>query len=69
MPGNQKTRPSSRDQTAERSNSGHGRADEVGRSGIYPASAPDAPADAEIRTVQELVKHRGARPKPFKRAV
>ena len=43
---------------------GKGRKDEVGRSGIYPASAPDAPADAEVRTEGELVGHRGPKPKP-----
>jgi len=36
---------------------GKGRKDEVGRSGIYPASAPDAPADAEVRTAGNLVHH------------
>jgi hypothetical protein len=33
---------------------GKGRKDEVGRSGIYPASSPDAPPDAAIRTEGEL---------------
>ena len=36
---------------------GKGRRDEVGGSGIYPASMPDAPADAEIVTPGELVHH------------
>jgi hypothetical protein len=36
---------------------GKGRKDEVGKSGIYPASAENAPADAEIRGQDELVKH------------
>ena len=41
---------------------GKGRKDEVGGSGIYPASSPDAPADAEIRTEAELARHKGPRP-------
>jgi hypothetical protein len=41
---------------------GKGRRDEVGGSGIYPASSPDAPKDAEIRTEGELAKHKGPRP-------
>jgi hypothetical protein len=36
---------------------GKGRKDEVGGSGIYPASSPDAPADAEVRTEGELGGH------------
>jgi hypothetical protein len=36
---------------------GKGRKDEVGHSGIYPASAPDAPADAEVRSPGELGRH------------
>jgi hypothetical protein len=36
---------------------GKGRKDEVGRSGIYPASAPNAPADAEVRSPGELGRH------------
>jgi hypothetical protein len=36
---------------------GKGRKDDVGRSGIYPASAPDAPADAEVRTPGEFGHH------------
>lgn len=43
---------------------GKGRKDEVGRSGIYPASSPDAPADAEFRRPDELVPHRGPQPTP-----
>jgi hypothetical protein len=39
---------------------GKGRKDEVGKSGIYPASSTDAPADAEVRTEGELARHRGA---------
>ena len=38
---------------------GKGRKDEVGGSGIYPASVPDAPADAEVRTEGDLVGHKG----------
>ena len=41
---------------------GKGRRDEVGGSGIYPASSPDAPDDAEIRSEGELAKHKGSRP-------
>jgi hypothetical protein len=40
---------------------GKGRRDEVGGSGIYPASSPDAPADAELRSEGELAKHKGSR--------
>jgi hypothetical protein len=43
---------------------GKGRKDEVGGSGIYPASSPDAPADAEVRSESELVRHKGPRQKP-----
>ena len=39
---------------AEYVRGGKGRRDEVGRSGIYPASAADAPADAEVRGQEEL---------------
>lgn len=38
---------------------GKGRKDEVGRSGIYPASSPDAPGDAEVRSEGDLVRHEG----------
>ena len=37
--------------------SGKGRKDDVGKSGIYPASSPDAPGDAEIRLEGELASH------------
>jgi hypothetical protein len=40
---------------------GKGRRDEVGGSGIYPASSTDAPADAEIRSEGDLVRHKGPR--------
>jgi hypothetical protein len=39
---------------AEYVKGGKGRRDEVGRSGVYPASAPDAPAGAELRGQEEL---------------
>ena len=42
---------------------GKGRKDEVGKSGIYPMSAPDAPAGAPMRTEGNLVAHRGSRKK------
>jgi hypothetical protein len=42
---------------------GKGRKDEVGGSGIYPASDPNAPADAELRSEGELVGHKGPRQK------
>jgi hypothetical protein len=42
---------------------GKGRRDDVRGSRIFPASAPDAPADAEVRTEGELVTHKGPRPK------
>ena len=51
---------------------GKGRKDDVRGSRIYPASAPDAPPDADVRTVGEFVKHRdpeSKRPKGFKRAI
>lgn len=65
------TRPSSdplSESTADPSSDfmrgGKGRKDEVGGSGIYPASAPDAPADAEVRTEGELARHSGPRRNP-----
>jgi hypothetical protein len=33
---------------------GKGRRDEVGHTGIYPASSPDAPGDAQVRGQEEL---------------
>jgi hypothetical protein len=51
---------------------GKGRKDDVRGSRIYPASSPDAPADAAVRTVRDFVKHRGPQskhPKGFKRAI
>jgi hypothetical protein len=49
-------RPSDSDeaQQAEDVRGGKGRKDEVGRSGIYPATAPEAPADAKVITPGEL---------------
>jgi hypothetical protein len=43
---------------------GKGRKDEVGGSGIYPASVPDAPSDAVVRSEGELVSHSEPRRKP-----
>jgi hypothetical protein len=43
---------------------GKGRKDVVGGSGIYPASSPTVPADAEVRTEGDLVRHKGPRQKP-----
>ena len=48
---------------------GKGRTDDVRGSGIYPASSPDAPPDAEVRTPNDFVKHRGPKPKGFKRTI
>jgi hypothetical protein len=45
---------------------GKGRKDEVGGSGIYPASSPDAPGDAEIRSEGDLGHHRSV-PEAFER--
>jgi len=42
---------------------GKGRTDQVGGSGIYPASSPDAPGKAQVRTEAELVRHNGRPPK------
>jgi hypothetical protein len=47
------------DAQSEYMRGGKGRKDEVGKSGIYPASSPDAPGDALIRTEAELVGHAG----------
>jgi hypothetical protein len=52
------------DRSSEYVKGGKGRKDEVGGSGIYPASSPDAPADAEVRSEGELVRHKGPRPQP-----
>jgi uncharacterized protein YndB with AHSA1/START domain len=37
---------------------GKGRKDDVRGSRIYPASSPDAPVEADVRTVRDFVKHR-----------
>jgi len=55
-----------------RRSAGKGRKDDVRGSRIYPASSPDAPVDADVRTVRDFVKHRGPEskhPKGFKRAI
>jgi hypothetical protein len=57
------------DSSSEYVKGGKGRTDDVRGSGIYPASSPDAPSDAEVRTVHDFVKHRGPKPKGFKRAI
>jgi hypothetical protein len=49
-----RTRDSGKTQRGEDVRAGKGRKDEVGRSGIYPATAPDAPSDAEVITPGEL---------------
>ena len=48
---------------------GKGRTDDTRGSGIYPASSPDVPDDAEVRTPSDFVKHKGAKQKGFKRAI
>ena len=54
----QKTaKPSSDDAQREYVRGGKGRKDKIEKSGIYPASAPDAPGDAVIRTEADLVGH------------
>lgn len=45
-----------------------GRKDDVRGSRIYPASDPNAPPDAVLMDESDLVKHRGPKQKPFKRA-
>jgi hypothetical protein len=59
-----KAKPSKQDRQNEYMRGGKGRKDEVGRSGIYPASVPNAPRDAEVRSEGELVGHKGPRQKP-----
>jgi hypothetical protein len=58
------TRQSERNRQKEYMRGGKGRKDEVGRSGIYPGSLRDVPADAEVRTPGDLVSHKGPRQKP-----
>jgi len=58
--------PTSNRQTQEQRDNeymrgGKGRKDEVGGSGIYPASAPDIPKDAEVRRETDLVRHGAVR--------
>jgi hypothetical protein len=55
-------KPSTQDQN-EYMRGGKGRKDEVGGSGIYPASSPDAPGDARLRSEGELVGHTRPRSK------
>jgi hypothetical protein len=57
-------RQSKQDRQNEYMKHGKGRKDEVGGSGIYPASSPDAPANAPVRSEGELVSHKGPRQKP-----
>jgi hypothetical protein len=56
-------RQSNEERQKEYMKGGKGRKDEVGGSGIYPASSSDAPADAQIRSEGGLVGHKGSRPK------
>ncbi len=49
------------DAQSEYMKGGKGRKDEVGKSGIYPASSPDAPAGAILRGEGELVGHTSPR--------
>jgi hypothetical protein len=51
---------SEQDSQSEYMRGGKGRKDEVGGSGIYPGSADNVPADAEIRSEAGLVGHKGA---------
>ena len=55
-----KTSQRSSEAQSEYVRGGKGRKDEVGKSGIYPASSPDAPADSVLRVEGELVGHAGA---------
>jgi len=57
------------DRSSDYMKGGKGRTDDVRGSGIYPASSPDAPRDAEVRTAGDFVKHKGPKPKGFKRAI
>ena len=58
------TKPSDKQCEQEYMRGGKGRKDEVGGSGIYPTSASNAPADAEVRSEADLVSHKGPRQKP-----
>ena len=55
---------SEQDRQNEYMRGGKGRKDEVGGSGIYPASSDNVPADAEIRSEAGLVGHKGPPHKP-----
>jgi hypothetical protein len=56
----EETRPQSdADRQSDYIRGGKGRKDEVGGSGIYPASSDHIPADAEIRSEAGLVGHKG----------
>jgi hypothetical protein len=52
------------DRQKEYMKGGKGRRDEVGRSGIFPFSSRDAPADGEVVSERDLVGHKGPRGKP-----
>ena len=60
----QQSSDAKRAQDEEYMKGGRGRKDEVGGSGIYPASSSDAPGDAVIRSEGELAHHSGPRRKP-----
>jgi hypothetical protein len=55
---------SQQDRQNEYMRGGKDQRDQIGGSGIYPASAPNAPAHAEIRSESELVRHQGPPQKP-----
>lgn len=61
--------PGDRERDSGKPGGGKGRKDEVGRTGIYPASGPYPPGDAEVRGQGELAHpeergRSGARPQP-----
>ena len=56
-----KSKLSDQEREREYVKGGRGRRDEVGGSGIYPASSPNAPPDAEIRIEGDLGGPRGRR--------
>jgi hypothetical protein len=49
--------PSQESKESEYMRGGKGRKDDVRGSRIYPASSPDAPADAEVRSPGDFVGH------------
>ena len=55
---------SEQDSQSDYMRGGKGRKDEVGGSGIYPASSDKVPADAEIRSEAGLVGHKGPHKPP-----